>query len=235
MRKCLGKAWVILFIGLCLLAGCSTGSKEDQAATTSAAAEGTDSTDTSNAGSQDAFETLTLSDFEQFQAEEGTWAEEDGVIKCTGQPRGYLYSKESYGDCEIELEFRYPVAAEGMSEEDKLQLNTGVLLFVQEPHKLWPVSIEVQGKYVEAGHIKPNGGAADAVVQDDQAARESARKPVEEWNRFRIVVTGGAITSYLNGTRIAASEPGDLKEGLLGLQSERNPVEFRNIRIKTNE
>ena len=85
------------------------------------------------------------------------------------------------------------------------------------------------------GHIKANGrgDVIDAdLVKDDQSAREEARKKVGEWNHLKVVSSEGKLVSYLNGTKICENEPGELKEGSIGLQSERNPIEFRNIRIR---
>jgi hypothetical protein len=62
--------------------------------------------------------------------------------------------------------------------------------------------------------------------------RERIKRPAGEWNRVEIVVRDGAITARLNGELICTSQPGELKEGLLGLQSEGYLVKFRNLRVR---
>jgi hypothetical protein len=106
------------------------------------------------------------------------------------------------------------------------------MLCIQEPHKTWPRSLEVQGKWVEMGQIKSNGGVPDVTRNDDQSAREAARKPVGEWNAIEITVKDGAVTSLLNGKQICTAEPGELTSGRIGLQAELFPVEFRNVKIR---
>ena len=85
------------------------------------------------------------------------------------------------------------------------------------------------------GHIKANGrgDVIDAEkVKDNQEARTSSIKKVGEWNHIKIISQDGKLTSFLNGTKICENEPGELTEGWLGIQSERNPIEFKNIRIR---
>ena len=80
--------------------------------------------------------------------------------------------------------------------------------------------------------IKENGGAAKVEIVDDAAARESARKPIGEWNAVEIVSKAGALTAYLNGTKVCESQPSDVKDGQIGLQSEDYEVHFRRLRIR---
>ena len=184
---------------------------------------------------------LVLEDFDIFEGkpdkgvpktETPTWSEKDGIIYCTGQPRGYLYSKKKYQNFTFEIEIRYPDTDKRPEELENS--NTGILVYINGEHRLWPVCLEVQGKHVEMGHIKANG-RADVIdadkVKDQPEARESSRKKVEEWNHLKIVSKDGKLTSILNGTQICENEPGELKEGWIGIQSERNPIEFRNLRI----
>lgn len=177
------------------------------------------------------FALLTLSDFALFQGEPTTWAESDGVLTTTGKPKGYLYSKLPHRNFTWRGEFRF-VPVEG-AEPDKVHLsNTGFMLCIQEPHKVWPRSLEVQGRHDEMGSVKANGGVAALTIQDDPAVRESARKPVGEWNAVEIRCVDGAVTALLNGQVICSSQPGEVTEGLIGLQAENFPVEFRGLKIR---
>lgn len=184
---------------------------------------------------EEGFTSLTLANFEPFQGEATTWREEHEMIITTGKPKGYIHSKKSYGNFTWRAEFRF-VPVEGESEPKKIeQSNTGFMLCIQEPHKVWPRSLEVQGKFVEIAQIKSNGGVPALVIMDDSAARESSRQPVGEWNAIEIVCRGGAVTSTLNGTVVCQSESGELKGGQIGLQAENFAVEFRRLRIREGE
>lgn len=187
---------------------------------------------------EEGFRELTLSDFESYfakppkDASAPTWWSVGKTIVCSGKPKGYLYSREKFKDFTLRLEFRFAPPAESAKSDD-FNPNTGVLVFITEPHKQWPKSLEVQGKFAELGTIKPNGGAANVEITDDAAARESVRKPVGEWNALEIVATAGGLTASLNGTKVCESQPGDVSEGAIGLQSEDFEVHFRRIRVKT--
>jgi hypothetical protein len=80
--------------------------------------------------------------------------------------------------------------------------------------------------------IKSNGGVPALTVSDDPAAREAARLPVGEWNAIEIVARDGAISATLNGMVICTSQPGELKSGKLGLQSEGFEVQFKHLRVR---
>lgn len=211
---------------------------------------------------EDGFRTLTLSDFEPFfakppQSPQTTWIAMHDAIVCFGKPKGYLYSKEKFADFTLRLELRFaPVPPAPLSvpakrslqsskadsttppvdrqAESDSRLNTGVMLFITEPHKQWPKSLEVQGRFGDMATIKENGGAAKIEVVDDDAARKSARKPVGEWNAIEVISKGGVITSLLNGTKICEGQTKDLDmvHGMIGLQSEDFEVHFRRLRIR---
>lgn len=210
---------------------------------------------------EEGFRTLTLGDFEPFfakplQPPQTTWLAVHDAIVCFGKPKGYLYSKELFADFTLRLEYRFaPVPAAPLSvpakrspqssktdptappvdrqAETDSKLNTGVMLFITEPHKQWPKSLEVQGRFADMATIKENGGAAKIEVVDDDAARKSARKPVGEWNAIEVVSKGGVITSLLNGAKICEGQTTDLILGMIGLQSEDFEVHFRRLRIRT--
>ena len=186
---------------------------------------------------EEGFRPLSFNDFEMFFAkpptagQQTTWFAIHDAIVCRGKPKGYLYSQEKFQDFTLRLEFRFAPPAEG-ADANEFNPNTGVLVYITKPHKQWPKSLEVQGKLSELATIKPNGGAAAVELVDDAAARESARKPVGEWNSLEIVSKGGALTAALNGTKVCESRPGDISEGAIGLQSEDSEVHFRRICIR---
>ncbi|WP_417381371.1 3-keto-disaccharide hydrolase [Gimesia sp.] len=222
---------------VCLLAGCSdsgpTEAQKQEAADEVSAIDLPEKTLESLFDVEDGFTLLNLKDFEIFNGKtkepvEGkNWSEVDGVISCQGTPRGYLYSNESFGNCTIRLEYRFPVAAEKNENP-----NTGFLFFITGENRVWPKCLEVQGKFAEMAHIKSNSKEILLEVTDNEAAREKARRPIGEWNTIEVVCKDGALTSVLNGTQIATSKPSELKSGFFGIQSEGDAVEFRNIRVQ---
>lgn len=174
------------------------------------------------------FVPLRLSDFEPFPADAASWNESGGVIGTTGKPKGYIHSTKAFQNFTWRGEFRF-VPSDGANND---QSNTGFMLCIQEPHKVWPRSLEVQGKHLELGQIKSNGGVPALSISDDPAAREAARLPVGEWNAVEIQCRDGAVAAMLNGRLVCRGEPGELQAGLIGLQSENFAVQFRNLRVR---
>lgn len=182
------------------------------------------------------FVALGFSDFTPFvsKPDEGqpTWSVTDaGMIQTTGTPKGYLYTNKTYGNFTFRGEFRFVPKADGTAPDKPY--NTGFLIYVPDAHKVWPRSLEVQGRYDLMGEIKSNAG--DLMVDvplNDQTARETARKPIGEWNAIEIQSKDGAVTAILNGTKISESNPGELTSGRIGLQAEDFAVEFRNLQIR---
>jgi hypothetical protein len=242
-RRAQRPAAVMLIIAVAAATGCS----ERRPAPASAAASGGDSVadrgrTAAAPGSaaeslppvEPGFVRLVLDDFDVFQPkapkETRSWTAQGATIVCTGKPRGYLFTKQPHADFTLRAELRYPG---GASEAE--QGNTGILVHIAAPHRVWPVCLEVQGKYVEMAAIKGNGkpNPLDAKqVHDHEPARRQARKPAGEWNSLEVVSRDGRLVSRLNGAVICESEPGSLRAGPIGLQAEDRPYEIRNLRIR---
>jgi hypothetical protein len=181
---------------------------------------------------EEGFTRLSLDDFVPFEADGDTWQQIEGVVVCSGEPKGYLYSRQPYRNFTWRAEYRFAPVEE---EQRRPLANTGFMIHIQQPHKIWPRSLEVQGRWDEMGSIKANGGAAELDIDDDPAARESARNSVGEWNAVEIVSRDGALTATLNGQPVCSSQAGELTEGLIGLQSELFEVHFRRLRMRVDE
>lgn len=180
---------------------------------------------------EEGFRLLTRGDFDAFGAEDGTWTETADGLTCSGQPRGYLYSREPFQNFTWRLEYRFP-RPESLTDEAKFKGNTGFMIYITGEHKIWPVSLEVQGKHIQIGMIKENGGASAPTVEDHPEIRETARKPVGQWNRLEIVSKDGELHVQLNDQPLSKSAPAFLSAGSIGIQSEDHPFEVRRMRIR---
>lgn len=181
---------------------------------------------------EDGFRQLTLDDFESFEAQPETWTAASEGWQCSGKPRGYLYSKESFQNFTWKLEYRFPRPS-NLSDESRFKGNTGFLVYISGEPKIWPVCLEVQGKHVQMGMIKENGGAQPPQVTDDESIRQAARKPVGQWNALEIVSRDGALTVKLNGQQVASSQPAFLSAGSIGIQAEDHAFSVRRLRIRS--
>lgn len=156
---------------------------------------------------------------------------QDGNIHIKGQPFGYMYTKEKYGDCKLHVEWRWIGEA----------TNSGIFLLIEEVKNPFPNGIECQLAAGKAGDFVLLGGSdliefhqrpgtqrpAFPVVQ---RANPSSEKPAGEWNEANIFIKDGTITVFINGV-YQNTGTNKVKSGHIGLQSEGKDIQFRNVYI----
>jgi len=162
---------------------------------------------------------------------EEVYSVKNGVIHITGQPFGYMYTKEKYDNYKLHVEWRW---AEGES-------NSGIFLLIEDPKNPFPNGIECQLHAGNAGDFVCLGGSdlAEFSVPAGQErpafpvvkkTNPSSEKPAGEWNEANIWVKNGVITVYINGV-YQNTGTNQVKTGYIGLQSEGKAVQFRNVTV----
>ena len=149
----------------------------------------------------------------------------DGVIHLSGK-LGYIHTEKTYTDYKLEVEWRWPETA----------TNSGIFLRVQPEYQALPECFECQLQAGNAGDLIAMAGAS---TDETAASRRtnirkmspSNEKPVGEWNRAEITCKRGEITVIINGTLQSHVNGAYPAEGYVGLQSEGEAVEFRNVRL----
>jgi len=160
------------------------------------------------------------------------WDVKDGVLHCQGRPAGYLRTEKKYTSYVLKLEWRFPGPRAG---------NSGVLLRVVGPDRVWPKSIEAQLMHRNAGDIWKIGGFPMKVDPDRTKGRrtvkvhESNEKPVGEWNQYEITLKGKDLELKVNGLVQNTASEVEVVPGYIALQSEGVPIEFRNITVEPLE
>ena len=155
------------------------------------------------------------------------WSIGDGVLVCEGDPVGYLRTEADFTNYVLELDWRFdPARGAG---------NSGVLLRMVGPDKVWPKSVEAQLQHRNAGDFW-NIDAVDMEVDRARTSgrhtsrvRPSSEKPLGEWNHYRITVDGERITLEVNGVLQNTARWCEEVAGKICLQSEGAPIEFRDI------
>ncbi len=157
------------------------------------------------------------------------WTIQDGVLRCSGKPTGYLRTQASYSDYHLHLEWRW--VKEGG--------NSGVLLHCQGPDQVWPLCIEAQLKSGDAGDLVLIGPGeitvAGKTYKNDRPfliipnQKDGIEKPVGEWNSYDIVCRGQSIVCSVNGVEVNRGDKAFADAGPIALQSEGAPIEFRNL------
>lgn len=158
------------------------------------------------------------------------WRIRDGVLHCTGQPDGYIRTETRYKNYQLHLEWRWP----------EKPANSGVLLHVQGPDKLWPACVECQLKAGSAGDFVLMNGAGltiDGIDRRDpprpfvtiEKRSPVAEQPAGQWNSYDIYCHNGTIRCFVNAVLQNEGKNAIPDSGWIALQSEGGPIEFRNI------
>jgi hypothetical protein len=153
----------------------------------------------------------------------------NGEIQVTGQPFGYFYTAKPYKNYVLRYTWTYP-----KDQPDKTTMNSGCLVHIQEPHKVWPKSVEPQCRYMDHGKLFFIGFAKDAKKEQkfDEAAQKKALKPSHEWNTTEVTAKAdGSLEVRINGTLVTTGRS-ELTEGPIGFQSEGARIHFKDIKIK---
>jgi hypothetical protein len=172
--------------------------------------------------------------------EPGGWVIDKGVL--VAKTHGTIWTKESYGDFVLDLEFKVAKNA-----------NSGVFLRAGDIKNVLS-ALEIQI------HETTDGGPIGMVgaIYDAKAPSKSMAKPAGEWNRYTITCQGSRVSLVFNGEKVIDADLEDWKEprknpdgtrnkfavalkdfarkGPIGFQGihgkEEAPVWFRNLKIK---
>jgi hypothetical protein len=160
---------------------------------------------------------------------EATWSVVDGILRCSGKPNGYIKTRQAFRNYRLVVEWRWPEATG----------NSGVLLHINGPDKIWPYCIEAQLYSGHAGDFWFMAGSKGRTEpgrvnpESDMNTRKmvAAENPPGEWNRYEILSLEGTIVLEINGRLVNWALDAQPKEGFIGFQSEGAPIEFRQIEL----
>ena len=159
-----------------------------------------------------------------------TFTIRDGILTITGEPHGYLYTKASYRNYLIRLDWRYERPL-NLGVDRTFQGDSGLLMHISGPPRVWPESVQVQWFHQEFGLIYLVPHQPGKNYTWDKAVADRAMHRVGDWNRTEVLSQDGRITCTLNGVEVGAAT-GKLVGGQIGLQSEGAPIQFRRVDIK---
>jgi hypothetical protein len=157
-----------------------------------------------------------------------TWSVTNGVIHCTGKPNGYLRTKQAYRDYQLTVEWRFVKVAPKAD-------NTGILVHMQLPDKVWPMCIQNQGKHNDQGDLIYMAGAESKEHRGMDANTPvpkqgpSNEKPVGEWDTILTVCSTNDVKAYVNGKLMNEGTKCTPTSGFIGFQSEGGEIEIRKV------
>ena len=158
----------------------------------------------------------------------------DGVIETVGVPVGYLRTNKAYSNYQLHVEWRYP----------EKPINSGVMLHVSGPDKIWVTHYQAQLKHKNAGDFIVHGVGERATIGDSTYVstekvkpvipklHPSNEKPAGEWNSYDITCKGNSIEVKVNGLLQNTAVNCSLTKGRIGLQAEGSKIQFRNLWIE---
>lgn len=162
----------------------------------------------------------------------------DGVIRCKPKTGGTIYYNKEYADFAARVEFKIPpggnngLAIRYPGQGDTAYVGMCELQILDDTTK----------KYGKLDDRQYHGSAYGMV-----ASKRGYLRPAGEWNFQEVTVKGSKIKVELNGTVILDTDLSKVKEfmansphpgkdrtsGFFGFAGHGDPVEFRNVSIKT--
>jgi hypothetical protein len=129
-----------------------------------------------------------------------------------------------YSNYNLHVEWRWP----------EKPTNSGVLLHLTEPDKIWPQCIEAQLQNQNAGDFIAMGGSSFAEKKEKNRVpklHDTNEKEPGQWNSYDITCKADTITLVVNGLFQNTATKTSLTSGPIALQSEGGPIEFRNVTL----
>jgi Domain of Unknown Function (DUF1080) len=159
-----------------------------------------------------------------------TWSVTNGLIHCNGSAIGYLRTLQSYSNYVVTVEWRF------VKVEPKKD-NTGVLVHIQLPDKVWPACIQNQGKSGRQGDLFVMAGVE---CKEHLALGKDANtpvplhggpneKPIGRWNWNVTVCASNNVTAFINNKFMNEITECTISSGFVGIQSEGADFEIQKI------
>jgi hypothetical protein len=188
----------------------------------------------------------------------GHWTMKDGLINYDGKAEGKkfqdnsLWTKKSHGDITMYAEWRLP--EKPVMKPTPIVLYNGDFLMgddgkrVTRPHLdagdsglMFRGTSKCQANIwsQELGSGEINGYRTDRKMPQKVRRAcipiKNADRPLGEWNAFLVTVKSDRMTVDLNGERVidGAELPDLPKSGPIGLQHHGDPVQFRQLWVKS--
>jgi hypothetical protein len=159
---------------------------------------------------------------------ENVWQVKNGEILCSGNPTGFLRTKQEYRDFKLTLAWKWP----------QKPGNSGVLLRMSGEEKIWPPCMEAQLMHRRAGDFvgmgctfNENKAKEGSPISYTPRMNDSSEKELGGWNTYEITCKGDTIEATVNGRLQNRATGVTIHKGYIGFQSEGVPIMFRNIKL----
>lgn len=162
-----------------------------------------------------------LTGWEYLGKGQGTFSVQDGAIHYKGGNGWLCYTPKQYQDFELRCEFK--LIKKGGDGGIFFRATKDAAGGANWPSKRYELQVK---DYAEQGRL----WGIPYKLDKDKVAK--VRKPLGEWETYRLVVQGANVQAFLNGELITTSDGASRKEpGYIGLQAEGGEQAFRNLRV----
>jgi len=163
--------------------------------------------------------------YHKTNVEPGTvWSVKNGVLNCVGKPNGYLRTEQAYANYKATVEWRFTKPG-----------NTGVLVHMNGPEKVWPPCVECQGMHQHQGDMYFwSGSKCNEQTKGPKVPRkgDDSEKPPGEWNIYQVICADDTITILVNGKEINKATGCSPTSGYIGIQCEGAELEVRRVTVE---
>lgn len=169
------------------------------------------------------------------------WQVRGDELSLTSAGGGDIISADTYGDFELELEWRLPAGG-----------NSGLFYRAVDASPIWARAVEYQLLDDREAEDRVIASHRAGAVYDLVAPARDVLRPIDDYNQARIVACGPRVEHWLNGVLVASydtdsddwrrrvadskftdqTEFAKARRGHLGLQDHGNAVHLRGMRIR---
>jgi len=163
-----------------------------------------------------------LSGWEYLGKSTSPFSLQDGAIHYKGGNGWLCYTVKEYPDFELRCDFK--LIKKG---------GDGGIFFRASKDSAGGANWPSQRYELQVKDYPEQGRLWNLPYELDKETVAKVRKPLGEWETYRLIVQGNKVEAHLNGARVVTSDkakPG--KEGYIGLQAEGGEQAFRNLRVR---
>jgi hypothetical protein len=200
-------------------------------------------------GTGQGWRALTEEDFTKVNSAEDTWSWKEGVLHCTGNPVSVMRTKKSFTNFELVAEWMH-LRGSGNSgifvwatEQSIKNLTEGGKSGLPHGIEVQVLDLEYGGKnpadwYTSHGDVFPCGVAKmtpfPPVAPNGRRSfpTKNLTKGKNEWNHYYIRAINGEVRLWVNGEEVSGGTNCQPSSGVLCLESEGSPIQFKNLRIR---
>lgn len=163
-----------------------------------------------------------MKDWTRFGSGKNPWLlNADGVLSCAAKADSYTFD-EILGNGNLHLEWRFVPTASNVKKNVKASIDVRLLGELER--------CRISLGNTDCGLIVTSApSSGDRIMDFETKPSRSLAKETGDWNTMDIKLTNEGVEVIVNGKLVSSSIHGR-KTGVIALNTEGDPIDFRNIR-----